>query len=206
MDVESTIKFESLKERVARAFQEKMSPAGALGLPALLDERRLHYLIPDIAFKVQPCFDRVFVAQALHHSEEGEHFVEGGRIIRPQTSQARAAREMPRGILVSAGIIALDSLRSHGIDLGHMISFTDASPWQLPLGRVGTGEDSMEFSLLQMRAGSISGSEDTRELLASGRMKIVAHTRADGVIEHRYELDGDALGNPIEPFSGQDYA
>jgi len=205
MQIDDTVKFESLKDRIVRAVQQKMSPPGALGLPPLLDERRLEYLVPDVAFKVQPCFDRVFVAQALHHSEEGEHFVEGGLIVKPQTSQSRSARELPRGLLVSAGIIALDALRSHGIDLGHMVSFTNQMPWQLPLGRVGDAENSMEFSLLQMRAGDISGSEETRKLMLAGRLQVVAHAREDGVVEHRYELDGKPLGNPIEPFSGQDY-
>ena len=63
------------------ATRAKMSPKGALNLPALLDQRRLEWGIVDGVFMVAPVYDRVLVWQIREHKEET--FIEGGKIIAP---------------------------------------------------------------------------------------------------------------------------
>lgn len=204
--VDDAVQFETLLDRHRRAFESQMAPAGKLKLSELLDERRLQYLIPDKAFEVQPLADRVFVAQMLSDDGADGKFVKGGLIQKPQTVESGDARESPRGIIVAAGLIALDSLRSHGADLGHEITFTNQMPWTLPLGRVGDAEHSIDYRLLQMRAGDISGSADTRRLLLKGELQIDTRKReSDDVIEHVYKDKEGTTWIPIEPFSGGDY-
>lgn len=203
--VDTAVKFETMLERAARAIQERLAPKGSLGLDPHLDQRRLDYLIPDEAFNEQPVYDRVFVAQLNDGPDDGK-FVEGGLIIKPQTVEARDKGESPRGIVVSAGMIALDNLMSHGIRLGDVVTFTEVAPWKLPLGRLGDAENSVEYDLLQLRSGDITGSPDVARRMRDGEIRVERrHNETRKCWEHvLVDSNGDTW-NPIEPFSGGDY-
>lgn len=178
--------------------RSKISPKGALGLPPLLDERRLSYGIVDAAFATQPVFERLMVYQLPAH--EGETFMEGGRIIAPDTSRNYMRRECPRGILLSAGLGALDAIRSHGIDLGHIVVTISTVPFRLVVDYV----DGKPFEVLLMMAGDLVGSEDLGATMRSGEVRVVSVSEDDGPRTHRYEdMEGNSW-DPVRPWISGD--
>lgn len=187
-------RFRSGALKVDQAIREKISPKGALGLPPLLDERRLAYGVVDNAFATQAIYDRILVYQLPAHT--GETFMEGGRIIAPDTSRDYMRRECPRGLLLGAGLGALDIIRSHGVDLGHIVTTIAMVPFRLIVDHV----DGKPFEVLMMRAQDLVGSEDLAEALRSGLLKVSSVSEDDGPRSHRYEdLEGN-MWNPVMPW------
>lgn len=152
-------------ERRSRIIAARMSPKGLLGLPKLLDERRLEYGITDGAFTRQAMYDRVFVWQIP--MQKGETF-EGSRIVMPESTQQRERNRAPHGIVVSAGLLALDSMRSNGCDLGHRVLFAHSAPYHVRYDVV----EGQEFHLVILVAGDIIGSEDLATNLKERRVFI----------------------------------
>lgn len=156
-------------ERVAKAIAEKMSPAGALGLPQLLDERRIRYGIPDEAFDGMVGFDRVLVRQVEPKFQEqsGERFA-GSVLIRPDTMQKTMQKRSCRGVIVGAGLLALDQLRSNGYDLGHLVAFVRAAPWMMEVSHYGSEAQ----CLVSLRVGDLVWSEDLAAAIRNGDVRI----------------------------------
>lgn len=154
-------------ERVKQISAEKrkfMSGPGELGLPPLLDARRLEYGIPDMCFQVQASYDRVYVHQVAQEDGDTYH---GGVILKPENIK-RAERFMaPQGIIVSAGLKAMDHLTSNGMGLGHMIWFIRQSPWRIVAGHV-LGE---EQQVMVMHSSEIVGSFDTAKKLRERKLR-----------------------------------
>jgi len=181
---------------VTEATLEKMSPPGALGLPPLLEAKRLKYQITDGAFRVHPAFDRILVFQISEH--EGETFG-GGAIIMAPTVAKREEVETPRGVIISAGLLALDHLRSNCIDIGHTVYFVQNAPWRI---RVDVNRGHL-FHVMVLRDGDLIGSEDTQEALRKGNLK-VTYNKDTG--QHVYaDPDGNILGTPTLPWISPDY-
>lgn len=158
-----------LADRIAKQIKEEhMSPEGALGLSKLLDERRLQYGIPDEAFEEQASFDRCYVHQIQPRWLEGGKGKKIGSLYLPESSQKRRRVESSRGVLVSAGLVAMDSLRSNGIELGHIVNIVRMNPWRKYIGMVG----SHELDIMVLRDGDIVGSEDVRAQLKSGETRV----------------------------------
>lgn len=164
-------------KRIEEAIKARMSAPGALGLPPLLDQRRLRYGIPDEAFEAQAAFNIILMWQIepLHVQRrverEGESAI--GRIgdtmiIAPESSQKSLKNESPRGVIVSAGLSALDNLRSNGIDLGHIVNFIRLSPWRYVMGNYG-GTDQ---HIMILRDGDIIASEDVRQAIAGKKVDV----------------------------------
>lgn len=143
----------------------RMSPKGALGLPSKLDEARCTYGIPDSAFKMQAVYDRVLVFQVAMHL--GETY-EGGLIIQAETTRDRETRKAPLGIIISAGLKALDILRSNGMDLGHRIIHTNSAPYFVRFDNI-LGKD---WHLIVLQAGQITASFDLAEDLSSRATRV----------------------------------
>ena len=99
--------------------KERMSPPGALHLPPLLEKHRLKYGIPDGFFKSQAAFDRIYIFPLDPDDEDDK--VKGTRIFKPQATKLRDKQEGNRGVLISAGLTAMDRLMSHGIELGDIV-------------------------------------------------------------------------------------
>lgn len=176
-----------------------VSPKGTLNLPPLLDARRLEHGIPDKAFaKSQAAFDRIFIWQIDEHNEET--YIEGGTIVRSQAAQDAMKKSANRGILVSAGLSALDTLRSHGFDLGHIVTFMSIQPWKLPLGFI----DLIDQKLLMMRDGDLCGSEDLVLALRSGAVKVQVSVDKDGKRIHRYVDQEGKIWDPVMPWISDD--
>jgi hypothetical protein len=116
--------------------------------------------------------------------------MEGGLIEMTDEQESGRARRAPRGILVSAGLQAMDVLYGNGIGLGDMIWMASHTPWRFELdtkkieGRV----ENIEFFFMQ--AGDAVLSEDLGEKLKRGEVKIVRG--ADGKHRYWYE-DGTEL-------------
>lgn len=168
-------------------------PGGIPGLPPLLEARRLQYGIPNDAFKIQAAFNVCLVKQVSW--VEGEKI---GSIFLPKTMQKKNEEEAPRGILVSAGLQALDCLRSNGIDLGHMVSMLRLAPWRMPVEIVA---GKYEY-LLILRTGDITGSEDLRVALAEGKCRI-HYDEEHG--QHLYVDENGKRWTPTLPFIPEDY-
>lgn len=177
----------------------RMSPPGKIpAIPPLLERRRLEFGITDGAFDHQCAYDRILVHQLPR--ETGEKY-EGTQIIMPETGKARRRADTPRGIVVSAGLRALDNLRSNGIDLGHIVSFIQMAPWRIKCDVFGAGR---ERYLLVLRDGDIIGSEDTRKAIAEGKCFI--NRRIDnGVATHVFTDENGDTWNPQMPWISDDY-
>lgn len=176
-----------------------VSAKGTLNLPPLLDARRLEHGIPDKAFaKSQAAFDRIFVWQIDEHAEET--YIPGGTLVRPETVRDADRKSANRGVLVSAGVCSLDTLRSHGMDLGHIVTFMQIQPWKMPLGYV----DGKQQKLLMMRDGDLCGSEDLAAMLRSGAVTINVTVDKDGKRRHRYVDQEGRIWDPVMPWISDD--
>lgn len=151
-------------ERKSAIIRERMSPPGYLR-HRLLDERRLEYGITDGAFKYQASYDRIYMWQIP--MQKGDKY-EGSLIHMAESTQQREKNKAPLGIIVSAGLLALDSLRSNGIDLGHRVLFCHTAPYHIRYDII----EGQEFHLIILTAGDIIGSEDLATNLKNGTARI----------------------------------
>lgn len=105
----------------------------------------------------QPAFDRVFVwpINNMGQSKEGDTDTtfKGTKIIMPTV--AKGFYGASRGLLISAGLKALDELYSHGMELGHIVWYQRMSPWS----RAYMGEGRI-CTVVIIRAMELVGSED----------------------------------------------
>lgn len=159
---------EVLKEAVAQTAKIKaeMSPPGMLGLPELLEKRRLEFGIPDTAFRVQAAHNRVFVHKIEDEMYKNGRYGKDSVIELPETTKKALATQCPRGIIISAGLSALDTLRDHGMDVGHVVTLLRVAPWRVVYDIIG-GE---QFAFLVVQDRDIVGSEDTARMLASRQL------------------------------------
>lgn len=178
-----------MAERRSEVMRKRMAPAGALGLPKLLDQRRLEYGVTDGAFDRQASFNRVFIWQIP--MQKGDKFESDSLIHMPESVQQREKAKAPQGIIISAGLTALDHLRSHGIDLGHKVLFCHAAPYHIRYDTVL----GLEQHLIVLLAGDIIGSEDLATNLKTRAVRYVAW-RNETSVEHVF-VDED--GRPWLP-------
>lgn len=153
----------------------RMSAPEALRLPPLLERRRQQYGIPDGVFKVEASFDRVIVFPIDMFDGEQAEKTTGG-LYKPTSTKQRELQEGHRGVLISAGLTALDRLASHGYELGHVVHTNK----NVPFARRCEQFEAFEVFYLAMRDGDLLGSEDLREQLRTGEAKIVDVGGDDG--------------------------
>ena len=197
MPADQASKFKSYAKNLRDKYGEHMSPAGALGLPPLLEKRRIEYGIVDEAFEQECLFDRVYVWQIPRNEADT---YEGTMIIRPDQAKRREEESCPRGVIVSAGLKALDNLRSNGVDLGHVISFVRMSPWRMPIGNIAGVEIP---PLLVMRDGDLISSLDLCEARRAGKVRTIQAQAASG-LEHRLEGPDGCVAAKM-PWMSEDY-
>lgn len=165
---------EATKALIAR--QAKGKALAKMKLSKLMAKRRLEHVIPDAAFACQPAFDWVHIWQCGPRDSSGPAtFEEGGTIIMPETSRDWAIDESPRGVLVKAGPQALDELRTNGIDIGHIVRFVRLAPYRIVVDTFN-GRD---LSLLVMRSGSVTASEDLEQAQRAGLVRLDWDPTAD---------------------------
>jgi hypothetical protein len=197
---EDSVLFEKKVQEVTEAMKEQMSKKGKLGLPELLDQRRLKYGMPDDAFRFQASFDRILLWQIEPHYNEGEFYGNTG-IIKPMMAREAGKNEAPRGVIVSAGMKALDNLRSNGIDIGHVVCFIRLAPWRMPIAMVA----GKEFPLMILRDGDILGSEDLQTALNQKECEIKLIKHEDGSVEHVYVDNKGQVWDPTMPWIADDF-
>lgn len=174
--------------------ERKTSPKGALGLPTLLDIRRFEYGIPDGAFSRQASFDWVFVWQIPEEFNSGETYG-GGLIVMPEEVRRRKKEMAPRGIVVSAGLSALDTLHSNGMALGDIVNFAAIAPYRIAVDVI----HGQEFHLIVLTDSQIMGSEDTVKRIRSGEMAV--HGPDDNG-SHKISCGGKFRAR-VDPASGE---
>lgn len=175
------------------ALLKELSPGNPFRLPKLLNKKRLEYGITDGAFEFQPAFDRVYVFQV---SQVDISKTDGG-IIRPDQAKRRELESAPQGILVAAGLVALDQLKSHGIELGHLVTLLRYAPYRIRYD-ILNGKDKY---LTIMQAGDIVGSKELGDEIAAGRTR-VEYDEATG--RHCY-VKGKKKIHPMEVELPPDY-
>lgn len=194
--------WESRRPAREAAIKAEMAPPGSLGLCPLLEKKRLEYLIPDGAFKCHSSFERVSIYQ-LEVTSGDTKFIKGGMIHMPDTVQGRKHMEEPIGVLVSAGLKALDTLRSNGIDIGHNVKFIRSAPYRTICDIIG----SIECYLIEVNAGDICGSYDLQEAINTGECQVrVVESEVDGQISRTHvfvDKDGKTW-DPVVPW-GSDF-
>jgi len=188
----------SLKaERMQILRMNAMSPPNSLGLPPLLEKRRWEHTIPDAAFETVQSFSFVTLYQISQF--EGETYGDT-KIVMADATRDREKNEAPRGVLISAGLQAMDILRSNGIDLGHVVTFIRVAPFRQRVGVIGARNE----YVLGLQVGDIRGSEDLAKELRSGWSRIKLHTLEDGSVEHRIENADGAAWKPSRPWIAED--
>lgn len=175
---------------------EHISPESSPPIPMsrLLNERRLKYLIPDEAFEYAggTAFDRVLTWQVSRH--EGE--TKGGLILMPETTKEYERQSACMGIIVGAGLQALDGLKSHGIDLGHLVVHAKNVIFRLPFATIG-GKD---YWLTILTTGDIIASCDLARLRKEKAVRTIEKPTEGGGIEHLHCDENGKLWHPQSPF------
>lgn len=167
-----------------------LAKPGALGLPPLLEKRRLEFGIVDGAFRGAPLFDRIFVWMVPLNV--GSTYAGSEYIYMPETAKSRELIQSPRGILVGAGLKARDILSSHGVELGHMVWLVRMAPWSIEIDNVG----GKRFWVTVAQAGDLVWDEDLGNQMLRGETSV-------GLVNGQHVLFKDGLpvsANPIEPW------
>lgn len=154
---------------------------------SLLDRRIAEYNIPE--WPGQAMYGRIIVYRIPDKAAERETFNEGGVIVMPEELAAGKKWRAPRGVIVSAGLLAMDVLYGNGIGLGDMIWMASHTPWRFEVDSKvkGSKVESTEFFFMQ--AGDAVLAEDLFEKIKSGAVKAVRG--ADG--KHHYEAEDGAI-------------
>jgi len=187
-----------LAERIERSgeWAKYVSPAGALDLPDALEESRLQYGIPDACFSVEAVYDRIFVYQLPRVFGD---MIEGTSLVKPESVRKREEESTPRGVIVSAGMKALDNLVSNGMRLGHIVNFIRLSPWKLTLQEIC----GVEINLLVLRDGDIIASEELPKHRRAGILYTLRAQTGEGV-EHRLKYASSEAMKPMSPWIPDD--
>jgi hypothetical protein len=165
-----------------------------LGLGPLVEKKRWLYGIPDMAFFNQsPAFNKILVAQIPEVGEESDVYA-GTNIIKTEIAKKRDLVEAPRGVIVGAGLQALDELRSNGIDIGHTIGFTRLAPFRRRAGVIA----GQPILLVVLLAGDVVDSEDLGEMLRQRKCRVVAKPNEEGVMIHHFIDQNGKMWNPVE--------
>lgn len=210
VDIDKMLKSENWHERheaetlvrIKRIQDANMSPPGSLGLPELLERRRLQYAILDGAFKVQALYDRVFVHQ-LPFSDDVKKVDGSSKIIAPDITRKRQREEMPRGVLIGAGLEALDHLRANGIDLGHIVTFMRIAPLRLKV----ISEEGLDQWVVVLHCGDLTGSEDLAATMKRGDVTVehVPNPKEPGYLHHALKTKDGNIWHPTKPWMPEEY-
>lgn len=168
----------NVARKIEGEWAKRVSPPGALGLPALLDERRIKYQIPDAAFARAAMLDKILLFQIPMW--EGDTYGDT-KIVMSQQGRKRQEEEAPRGIIISAGLEALDVLHANGCGLGHIVLFVRLSPWRVPYEMI----EGHEVHLIPLRVGDLIADEDAAAARRRGEQRVDVSLNSKGYYEHR---------------------
>lgn len=150
-----------------KLIREKMSPPEVLKLPAKLEAARQKWGIPDGFFKYAAGFDRIFVFPIDPFDQDEK--LPNSFLYRPQVTKQKDLQEGFRGVLISAGLTAMDRLMSHGYELGDIVMTNK----NVPFARRMELLEGEPMYVLVMRDGDLAGNETLQEDIRAGRRRIV---------------------------------
>jgi hypothetical protein len=136
-------------------------------IPPLLANRLNELQIPP--WPGQACFERVIVYRIPDDSSTNETFVKGGVIVKLDSRVATDKDRACRGVVVSAGLAAMDVLVSNGMQLGEMVWFAPFVPYRF---EVGTRADGTPWEFYFMNVGDIVLSEDILQRVVDGDVNL----------------------------------
>jgi hypothetical protein len=151
-----------------------------LAFPKLLRDRIVEFSIPDAPGQIG--FDEVMIFQIPDDEMGGEKFGKDSALYKPETIADSDKRRCPRGVIISAGLSALDMLRDHGMQLGEMVLFSPYSMHRFEVKR--TKGKSVEFCF--MHVSDVKVSADIPGRLVSGELTMVYENG-----NHLYVWKGD---------------
>lgn len=183
-----------------REIDKHVAAPGSFNLPPLLEKRRLEWKIPDGVFRVSPgtLYDRILIYQIplLSECREDGDKIGGaaGLLWKAEQTKEKETREAPRGIIVGAGMKALDSLRSHGVDLGHVVYFAKNTVYSIAVDYIAGHWDRVSLA----REGDLILSEDVSLGMRTGAIHVEAVERVgdDGIQRTEHLLvDGKGVAH-----------
>lgn len=189
------------------AFRQKCRPHIApldrppIRMPRLLNERREKYLIVDQMFQYPASYDRILVHQvSLHHDTD----TAGGLIVLTEKSKQAQREAACLGIIVSAGLLALDEMASNGHHVGDLVAFVQWSVYRLPTTHIA----GHEFPLLVLKAGDIVANCDLQRRINEQSVRVIPREfkdpdTGDMVTRHIYVDENGKLWHPQEPFTSE---
>lgn len=185
-------------QRRSQEIQKRMAPPGSLGLPPLLEKRRIQYGLIDAFFERQMIYDRILLYQIDQFGTVDGRVSEDSPIIAPDIVQARNKNEASRGILVNAGLGALDALTSNGCELGDIVEFVRLTPWSIKLDYFA---GQTEWGVV-MRAGDLVNSMDLAGRLKRGECKVVWDEEHG---QHQIKTPDGKMWHPTMPHIAGEY-
>lgn len=188
-------RLDAFREKL-EARRQNMSGKRELRIPSKLEQRRQEWMIPDELFYFPATFDWVGVYQIRPVTGELQS---DGVIIKPEQTQNIEVATASRGIVVTAGLSAMDSLSDHGIEIGDIVRFVRLSPWRQQIVRIGAEW----FELVMLKPGDICADEDHWQRLQSREMRL-ARDDEDG--KHYFKTsDGSVYRGQTMPVDLGDY-
>lgn len=181
-------------EKLAALIQEQQSPRGGLGLPRLLDERRIQYGIPDSAFDRAAVYDRVYLYQVATNIDAKESAFKGSKIILTETAKKKERDTVPTAVIVGAGPIALDHLRSHGMQLGDLVEFVVSAPYFVRFDII----QGVQFHLIVVKSGDITGDFDLQARIRAREVSVAWDAESQSHLVRYY-------GENHKPLNGERY-
>lgn len=187
---------EESERALQREIEANFSAPGTLGLPPLLEAKRIKHAIPDSAWDAAAVFNKICVWQIAVDSSDTYG---GGLIAKTEVQKKRELTDAPRGVIVSAGLQALDELRSHGVDIGHTVFFTHLAPFRKRLPPIAGREP----SLVILHAGDVFCSEELAQSLKSRKARIISR-EVDGAVSHVYCDENGKTWTPTQNVASED--
>ncbi len=172
-----------------KLIKERMSPPGALRLPEKLEAARLKHGIPDGFFRVAAGFDRIFVFPI--DPFDADEKLPGSFLYRPELTQQKDLQEGYRGVLISAGLTAMDRLMSHGYELGDIVMTNKNVPFARRMELI----EGKPMFVLVMRDGDLAGNETLQADILAGKRRVVDIGGGDGY--------GHQLAEPSQETPGE---
>jgi hypothetical protein len=154
-------------ERRTKLIKARMAPPGALRLPPKLEAARLKHGIPDGFFRACAGFDRIFVFP-LDPFDQDEK-IPGSSLYRAQLTKQKDLQEGYRGVLISAGLTAMDRLMSHGYELGDIVMTNK----NVPFARRVEQLEGFDMFVLVMRDGDLAGNETLQADIVAGKRQVI---------------------------------
>lgn len=134
-----------------------------------LEQRRKQYDIPDVPYL--PVGKTILIYRLPNET------VTAGGIHIPQTAE----EPKPQGVLLAAGLAALDVMNDALVEIGDIVWFAKYAGWEKS---VKSDPGNKDKDIIQMKIEDLLGSEDALGRLGKGKVRL-AFDEEEG--EHYYE-------------------